>query len=601
MAQVTRFVRDIDGKLVVDAATGKPITVTYETTGGGAVDSVNGKVGVVVLDAEDVGAEPAFEKKSAFNKEFGTEAGTVCQGNDSRLSDARPANGGNSATVGGKSPSDFATSEQGAKADTAYQKPVTGIPESDLSQDVQALLNRPIPSKTSELVNDSDFITSATADATYAKQNGTYPNMTVGNAQKATQDGEGNNIAATYAKKTFLQNFYFARTGVLTANLVTEKPVASAANYLATTTTNTTIDFNSAQKITISRVLQDNLEISNQNALGLSLAFACNRNAEVEFAARVFVDNEQISQGQAFGLRSYNGSNDFTNVNELTASIALDLVQGVRTFNAGQTLKIEIVSRQVATSTLNMRYFCGVSVSGIERNSFAKFDISNTIVNTNQIANGAVTEAKLSPEVQTKLNETYTLPIASATTLGGVQPDTKTTEMTQAVGVDETGKLWTAPGSGGGGGSNPPVIDLGTTTSGSTVSITTEQKETLSSNASAKIKVEIDDIIYYAERQLSTSDGSTMLFAANVAVSTSNIMAIAINVVGTECTPVTVSINTGGGGGEVTKEAIANALGLTTQQLDQLSALAKKLTVSGNNVTFTSGTTLQATYFDAID
>ena len=33
--------------------------------------------------------EPAFSKNNAFNKAFGTAAGTVCQGNDARLSDAR--------------------------------------------------------------------------------------------------------------------------------------------------------------------------------------------------------------------------------------------------------------------------------------------------------------------------------------------------------------------------------------------------------------------------------------------------------------------------------------------------------------------------------
>ena len=43
---------------------------------------------------------------------------------------------------------------------------------------------------------------------------------------------------------------------------------------------------------------------------------------------------------------------------------------------------------------------------------------------------------------------TYTLPIASSTQLGGVQPAAKTETMTQAVGVDETGGLWTAPGGG---------------------------------------------------------------------------------------------------------------------------------------------------------
>lgn len=38
-----------------------------------------------------IGAEPAFTKNTAFNKNFGTSAGTVCQGDDSRLSNARPA------------------------------------------------------------------------------------------------------------------------------------------------------------------------------------------------------------------------------------------------------------------------------------------------------------------------------------------------------------------------------------------------------------------------------------------------------------------------------------------------------------------------------
>lgn len=43
------------------------------------------------VSLSDVGAEPAFQKNSAFNKNFGSGAGTVCQGNDNRLSNARRA------------------------------------------------------------------------------------------------------------------------------------------------------------------------------------------------------------------------------------------------------------------------------------------------------------------------------------------------------------------------------------------------------------------------------------------------------------------------------------------------------------------------------
>ena len=41
------------------------------------------------LQTELNGKEPAFNKNTGFNKNFGSTAGTVCQGNDSRLSDAR--------------------------------------------------------------------------------------------------------------------------------------------------------------------------------------------------------------------------------------------------------------------------------------------------------------------------------------------------------------------------------------------------------------------------------------------------------------------------------------------------------------------------------
>lgn len=46
---------------------------------------------------------------------------------------------------------------------------------------------------------------------------------------------------------------------------------------------------------------------------------------------------------------------------------------------------------------------------------------------------------------------TYTLPIASPTVLGGVKPIAKTDAMTQGVGVDAAGALWTAVGGSGGG------------------------------------------------------------------------------------------------------------------------------------------------------
>ena len=50
--------------------------------------SFDGTANITVADNTK---EPAFTKKTAFNKDFGAASGTVCQGNDSRLSDSRPA------------------------------------------------------------------------------------------------------------------------------------------------------------------------------------------------------------------------------------------------------------------------------------------------------------------------------------------------------------------------------------------------------------------------------------------------------------------------------------------------------------------------------
>ena len=50
---------------------------------------INGRNGLVHINARSLGAEPKFTKKTAFNKDFGTEEDTICEGNDPRLSDAR--------------------------------------------------------------------------------------------------------------------------------------------------------------------------------------------------------------------------------------------------------------------------------------------------------------------------------------------------------------------------------------------------------------------------------------------------------------------------------------------------------------------------------
>ena len=79
-----------------------------------------------------------------------------------------------------------------------------------------------------------------------------------------------------------------------------------------------------------------------------------------------------------------------------------------------------------------------------------RYQVKTTLSNGETINSGTITI----PDA--------TIPIANSTTLGGVMPVTKTDDMTQEVGVDSEGKLYTAPGSGGGGVT--VVQDLGTST-----------------------------------------------------------------------------------------------------------------------------------------
>ena len=137
----------------------EPLTIQLNGTDevvfdGSEAQSVN-------ITAAGVGAEPTIAtKRTAFNKDFGTTADTVMEGNDSRVtgavqsvtfagteltktdgaaeitqSEARAALGLGSAAYTASTA--YATAAQGALADSAYQKPSGGIPATDLAEGVQ--------------------------------------------------------------------------------------------------------------------------------------------------------------------------------------------------------------------------------------------------------------------------------------------------------------------------------------------------------------------------------------------------------------------------------------------------------------------------------
>lgn len=88
----------VDGTTTVanatTAATADKVKNKLSLLSGGGQDTIiyDGSTAIAAaMNSGFIGAEPAFTKNNAFNKNFGSAAGTVCQGNDGRLSNARRA------------------------------------------------------------------------------------------------------------------------------------------------------------------------------------------------------------------------------------------------------------------------------------------------------------------------------------------------------------------------------------------------------------------------------------------------------------------------------------------------------------------------------
>lgn len=91
ITQIESDISDItDGTTVVAQANKVTNALVIMSNSGTALVNYDGSARAnMTLSPSNVGAEPAFTKNTAFNKNFGSSAGTVCQGNDGRLSDAR--------------------------------------------------------------------------------------------------------------------------------------------------------------------------------------------------------------------------------------------------------------------------------------------------------------------------------------------------------------------------------------------------------------------------------------------------------------------------------------------------------------------------------
>lgn len=145
---------------------------------------------------------------------------------------------------------------------------------------------------------------------------------------------------------------------------------------------------------------------------------------------------------------------DDTTLDQLSEIVAYiksnrDLISAITTDKVGVADIVNDLVTNVANKPLSAAQ--GVALKAL----IDAITIPTALPNPNALTfTGAVTgsydgSAAVTVEIPAGGVGSYTLPIASPTTLGGVQPVAKTDEMTQAVGVDALGGLWALPGGGG--------------------------------------------------------------------------------------------------------------------------------------------------------
>lgn len=123
--------------------------------------------------------------------------------------------------------------------------------------------------------------------------------------------------------------------------------------------------------------------------------------------------------------------------------------------NEIQDAIIRLENTQIPTSLKNpysMKVIQGAATTTYDGSEEKTITVPTTTdVNANTTARHSHSNKSILDQI-TKVPADYTLPTASASVLGGVKPVEKTSAMTQSVGVDANGLLYTAPGSSSGGG-----------------------------------------------------------------------------------------------------------------------------------------------------
>ena len=319
-------------------------------------------------------------------------------------------------------------------------------------------------------VNDIDL-------SNYAQQNGAYPNMTVG---KATADANGNNIVNTYATKAENNAKYTKpSSGIPESDLaqaVKDKlnEDVGIQNYeVIVRQTLPAADANSPDfvqtadgKIYRKKVVEvadlstlvgvwkwkEEPAIPDKTFYSLVHFRTLNSNwGGDRFDDKIWIRLDvRRNTGWPIPMTVYNTKD--------SASLGFAVLSYYENEVAWSSYRYQTISiDSVETDTNNqlLEYMkANATKEGVLTYSYEEIGDASSIAAKYTKPSTGIPESDLSAGVQTSLGKADTalqsVPLATSSAIGGVKPVAKTSTMTQSVGVDANGALFTAPSGGGG-------------------------------------------------------------------------------------------------------------------------------------------------------
>lgn len=220
------------------------------------------------------------------------------------------------------------------------------------------------------------------------------------------------------AERTYLSTYYWERLTATTARLSSVMPSNAASNYMQTTTTNTTFDWSGG--VSITRTIEIDTHFTPDNRLEEKIRISASRNASVEFGVRVKYNGAYLTGAsvdkQVSGFITIDGNNQYS----LPVEVDLSLTLGVLDVVQGGSLVVEIYTRQVNAQSLTLRWLCGAN----GEYSQAYINAGAVSLNTQNIADNAITMPKLDSEVRGLLNNMPTSNVVHPTAIDGTSVPT---------------------------------------------------------------------------------------------------------------------------------------------------------------------------------